>query len=215
MMLTGLFGRLPDIAPDPFAVSISSLIEAFMWKHSNSEAAVLLTSAIGAKSEFFDGNRNPADYTLGMGGILTAAPNATCTYDAAGHLTATTETVPPQDFGIIVSKPVPVGGGTSCCRTGRGARTAASSQYPKYVTTIPNTSPIGAQPLPNSPMSAFYPKEVKHPINKIPKVGVDRPPESQGVFPNQTGTGRYPPAVNYENPNIDQNGEVIPRNMPR
>jgi len=39
-----------------------------------------------------NGNRDSAGYTVGTGGTLTASPNATYTYDAAGHLTAKTDT---------------------------------------------------------------------------------------------------------------------------
>ncbi len=39
-----------------------------------------------------NGNRDSSGYTVGTGGTLTASPNATYTYDAAGHLTARTDT---------------------------------------------------------------------------------------------------------------------------
>lgn len=39
-----------------------------------------------------NGNRNATGYTVGAGGTLSASPNATYTYDSAGHVTARTET---------------------------------------------------------------------------------------------------------------------------
>lgn len=39
-----------------------------------------------------NGNRDSAGHTVGTGGTLSASPNATYTYDAAGHLTARTDT---------------------------------------------------------------------------------------------------------------------------